>query len=217
MKEVEIDITEDEIKELTEMVEALEAETTPVHPSELIEVIERLERLEAYAKDAKLLLDKPKKERLTRYTNEMMASAINEASGNIAEAARLIGCNYSTIYRRIAAVPELAMLIQNKKEQNLDELEMELFTQAKSGNTSALIFALKTQGYRRGYGDRSKLDVEGTFTAKHERERDALADASYLQAVLSELDGLASKSVLPSGDIIDGEIVDDDYGSFEEE
>lgn len=210
----------EEDESIEEIRRILETELTePIHPSELVEVLERLKVLEADAKSAKILVPDGKKERLTRFTNEMIAAAINTASGNIAEAARILGCHYSTVYRRIEKVPELAQLIQVRKEQNLDELEMELFKQAKSGNISALIFALKTQGYKRGYGDRSKLEVDGTFIAKHERERNASEDAAYLRDVLAELNGLSSSSLLPSGsddtamltDVVDGEFtkVDD--------
>lgn len=41
----------------------------------------------------------------------------------------------------------------------LDEVESELFNQIRDGNTTATIFYLKTKGKRRGYVERSEIDI----------------------------------------------------------
>lgn len=79
--------------------------------------------------------------------------------------------------------------MDDERERNLDELESELYTQAKNGNIAALIFALKTQGYKRGYQETRKVQLDADLTVK-ERTKRKKEDADYLKGVLAELDEL---------------------------
>lgn len=106
---------------------------------------------------------------------------VGRLQGNISAIADAMGCGRSTIYRRIQESDELQMAIDSERERTLDQLEETLATQAINGNIPALIFALKTQGRARGYGD--KVEVEGWGDG---RKRDTEADAVYLLAVLEE-------------------------------
>ncbi len=124
---------------------------------------------------------------------ETIGEAIAKFNGNMAAAAQFLRVSRSTISRRVSANEELKKLVRDARESTKDDMEEELFAQALNGNITALIFALKTQAYDRGYGDRSKLDVHGNFVSKDEREANAQKDAEYLSSVLDEVEKLQEK------------------------
>lgn len=77
--------------------------------------------------------------------------------GNIAAIARHFGVSRGTIYNRMAESPTLATAIEDERETMLDNAESALYKQAMEGNTTALIFLLKTQGKQRGYTERVEV------------------------------------------------------------
>lgn len=119
-----------------------------------------------------------------------MVEAIKGSGGFVTEIARRLGCSRSTIYRYKAQYENVAEAIFEEKEHLLDTAESALLKQVNSGNITAIIFYLKTQGYGRGFGDRSKLDVSGNFISKELREDDKKKDADYISKVMAELDKL---------------------------
>jgi len=129
---------------------------------------------------------------------ETIGEAIAKFNGNMAAAAQFLRVSRSTISRRVSGNEELKKLVRDARESTKDDMEEELFAQALNGNTVALIFALKTQAYDRGYGDRSKLDVHGNFVSKEEREANKEKDAEYLSSVLDEVEKLQDKASSPS-------------------
>lgn len=122
-----------------------------------------------------------------KITADDVAVWLPRLNGNISAVADALDCSRTTVYSRIRENKWLQELLEDERERNLDELEQELYTQAKNGNISALIFALKTQGYKRGYGDRSKLEYEDV-TKQKEHKKDKKADAEYLSEVIEELE-----------------------------
>jgi len=60
---------------------------------------------------------------------------------------------------------EFAQAVKEIENIALDFAESQLHTQMKDGSTSATIFYLKTKGKKRGYVERSELDV----TSNNER------------------------------------------------
>ena len=128
-----------------------------------------------------------------KFTVEQVVNATKGSGGFVTEIARRLGCSRSTIYRYKANHKEVAEAIFEEKEHLLDTAESALLQQVNSGNITAIIFYLKTQGYHRAYGDRSKLDVNGNFVTKEKREDDAAKDAAYVSKVMAELDKLGLK------------------------
>lgn len=82
---------------------------------------------------------------------------VDRYDGNIAAIARHFKVTRQTIYNRIKESVTLQDAIQDAREATLDDAESELNKQWKSGNTTALIFFLKTQGKSRGYTERQEL------------------------------------------------------------
>lgn len=86
-----------------------------------------------------------------------LVDAIRKYNGNISAIARSFGVTRSAIYDYLEKRPELKLLVEEERETILDDVESELFKQAKRGNLTALIFFLKTQGKKRGYVERSEI------------------------------------------------------------
>ena len=125
-----------------------------------------------------------------KFTVEHVVTAIKGSGGFVTEIARRLGCSRSTVYRYKLNHKEIAEAIFEEKEHLLDTAESALLSQINTGNITAIIFYLKTQGYHRQYGDRSKLDVDGNFITKEKRTDDASKDAAYVGKVMAELDKL---------------------------
>ena len=133
--------------------------------------------------------------RTTTSKPEMMAvdemvAAIKGSGGFVTEIARRLGCSRSTVYRYKTRYSVIAEAIFEEKEHLLDTAESALLKQVNGGNITAIIFYLKTQGYGRAYGDRSKLDIDGNFITREKRKDDKKKDAAYVSQVMAELDKL---------------------------
>lgn len=128
------------------------------------------------------------------YTPEQVVAAVKGSGGFVTEIARRLGCSRSTVYRFKKNFKEVSEAIYEEKENLLDSAESALLKQIGKGNITAIIFYLKTQGYHRAYGDRSKLDIDGNFITKEKREENASQDAEYVKKVMAELDKLAGSA-----------------------
>jgi hypothetical protein len=81
-----------------------------------------------------------------------VAALIQEMNGNLTAVARRLGCSRKRLYRFIEQHPTLQDELTNARESMLDNAESVLYRKVLSGeDTTALIFFLKTQGYKRGY------------------------------------------------------------------
>lgn len=83
--------------------------------------------------------------------------AIREKRGNLAAAARLLGVSRYTVYKRLEKSQRLQRALSEARETMLDNAETTLYDEALNGNTTALIFFLKTQGKSRGYTERQEV------------------------------------------------------------
>ncbi len=81
---------------------------------------------------------------------------ITEKRGNIAAVARVLGVPRRTVYNRLKESARLQQLLADARETMLDDAESTLYDEALTGNTTALIFFLKTQGKGRGYTERQE-------------------------------------------------------------
>jgi len=65
----------------------------------------------------------------------------------------------STYYKWLKEDEQFAKAVKDIENIALDFGESQLHSQMKDGNTSATIFFLKTKGKKRGYVERSELDL----------------------------------------------------------
>ena len=127
-----------------------------------------------------------------RYTAEQVANAITETKGMTTIAARRLGCEVQTIQNYINRYDSVRQARDTAREEMGDAAELKLYQQAvNEGNTTALIFLLKTQFRNRGYTE--KLLIEGNIQLELVNQvvkaaEQAGVDASeVLNAIIAEL------------------------------
>jgi hypothetical protein len=81
---------------------------------------------------------------------------------NVARACRQIGIDRSTFYRWMED-PGFSQAVEEAKEEKIDFIESQLLKKIQEGDTSSIIFALKTLGKSRGFIERTEISgPEGT-------------------------------------------------------
>jgi hypothetical protein len=91
-------------------------------------------------------------------TEESVAEALRELSGNMAAVARKFGVTRSSVQEYVAARESLRAVCLEEKEVLCDDIEGSFIRNARdNGNVAAQIFFLKTQGRHRGYSERVEI------------------------------------------------------------
>ena len=96
-----------------------------------------------------------------KYNHKLMRAALSRCDGRITDAARMVGCGYSTIRNWMNRHPELRALIEESREVNLDLAESRLLKRIRKDDLAAIIFYLKSQGKERGYGQSAQVEITG--------------------------------------------------------
>ena len=113
-----------------------------------------------------------------KHSVESMIAAVHEAKGMLTIAAKRLGVAYSTMLAYQREFPQVQDAVQDARNSMLDAAELKLYTKAVSeGDTTALIFLLKTQGRNRGYSE--KLDINANVSA-------SLTWASFVKQALGD-------------------------------
>ena len=89
-----------------------------------------------------------------RYTAEQVAEAVKKSYGIINGAAVALGCSRQTVENYIKKYKVVKDAYSEANEITLDFVETEFLKKIKSGDTTAMIFYLKTKGRQRGYIER---------------------------------------------------------------
>jgi len=90
---------------------------------------------------------------------EAMLQALENSLGVVTVACKKTETPRSTYYKWLKEDKEFAQAVKEIENVALDFAESQLHTQIKDGSTSATIFYLKTKGKKRGYIERSELDL----------------------------------------------------------
>ena len=97
-----------------------------------------------------------------RVGKRAISEKITEKRGNLSVVARSFGKSRTWLYNTLNdKYPELWDVITEARESLIDDAESELQKQMLKGNTTALIFFLKTQGKSRGYVERQEVEHGG--------------------------------------------------------
>lgn len=79
--------------------------------------------------------------------------------GNVSEACNAASIGRTTFYRWCDADPDFRQSVDDVREGLLDMTEGELLKLIKKGDTTAIIFYLKTKGKKRGYVEKTETDT----------------------------------------------------------
>ena len=90
---------------------------------------------------------------------DLFLKALEQSLGVVTTACRTADIPRSTYYKWLKEDTEFADKVKDIEEIALDFAESQLHTQMKDGSTSATIFYLKTKGKKRGYIEKSELDI----------------------------------------------------------
>lgn len=110
------------------------------------------------------------KKRTTRYTDAEILKALKVTNGMIYLAAKSLGCEPSTIYRRMEKSKAVRDVVEDSRGELLDMAETSLKSAVLNKEGWAVCFALKTLGKGRGYIERTEHEVTLSW-------RDKLKDA----------------------------------------
>tara|TARA_R110002012_G_scaffold321182_1_gene547934 strand:- start:2139 stop:2492 length:354 start_codon:yes stop_codon:yes gene_type:complete len=90
---------------------------------------------------------------------EAMLQALENSLGVVTVACKQTETPRSTYYKWLKEDEEFAKAVKEIENIALDFGESQLHKQIGDGNTSATIFFLKTKGKKRGYVEKSELDL----------------------------------------------------------
>lgn len=96
-----------------------------------------------------------------------MIEALKKSAGLISHAAAALGCERSTVHRRIKSSKAVADALTEIEDINLDRAEAKLAQAINNGNLTAVIFYLKTKGKARGYSERVDVTAEHNHEHQH--------------------------------------------------
>ena len=95
-----------------------------------------------------------------------MLQALESSLGVVTTAARSAGIDRRTHYRWMQEDEQYAEQVRGIKDLSLDFVESQLFKRIKDGDTTSMIFYLKTQGKKRGYIERVEQEYIKTEPSK---------------------------------------------------
>jgi len=94
---------------------------------------------------------------MAKRTNEEIIAAIHKTKGMITLTAQELGISYNTLRSYIDKSEALQRAMKETHESMLDAAELKLYSKAVvEGDTTALIFLLKTKAKQRGYVERQE-------------------------------------------------------------
>ena len=102
----------------------------------------------------------------TNTIKKKLLEALELSLGVVTTACENVGCNRDTYYDYYNKDQKFKAKVDELQNVALDFAESQLHKQIKDGNTTATIFLLKTRGKKRGYIERSELQIGGQVESK---------------------------------------------------
>lgn len=86
-------------------------------------------------------------------------AALEKSCGVVSTACNAIGMARSTFYEWLKTDPEFKEAVDDIQEYAIDIAESSLLKNIKEGDTTSIIFYLKTKGKKRGYVEKTESDL----------------------------------------------------------
>lgn len=133
---------------------------------------------------------KKRNSHLTQYkkefTFEILRDAIIKHRGNLTDTAKSLKITRKTLYNRMEEFPDLVEVVIEARDIAVDEAEGWLRKKMQKGDTTAIIFFLKTQGKWRGYVERSdNLNINLNLNDLTNDQLSRIANGEDIRSVLS--------------------------------
>nr|DAS27921.1 MAG TPA: Terminase small subunit [Caudoviricetes sp.] len=87
----------------------------------------------------------------------LFLKAFTQSRGIIAPACRAVSMTRQLYYKWLEDDPSFAEAVEAIRQEQIDTVESALLNKIEDGDTTAVIFYLKTKGKERGYSERTEL------------------------------------------------------------
>ena len=95
----------------------------------------------------------------TEQHKKAVLEALEKSLGVVTTACKIAGVGRTQYYTWIREDEKFRLAVEDLENVTLDFAESQLHKQIKEGSTAATIFYLKTKGRKRGYIEKTELDV----------------------------------------------------------
>lgn len=103
---------------------------------------------------------------------DFIAQAIESCHGNVFATAKKLNTSRRTIYNYLERYPELEKVRNEARDGFLDKAESILYRKVEEGETTPLIFYLKTQGRHRGWSQSRQVEIKGNLNVRTFEEKE---------------------------------------------
>ncbi len=86
--------------------------------------------------------------------------ALEECKGIVSTACRKIGISRQTYYKWLKNDPDFETLCNDISEEAIDFVESKLLEKIEQGDTTAIIYFLKTKGKKRGWSEKTEAEPQ---------------------------------------------------------
>jgi hypothetical protein len=93
-----------------------------------------------------------------------MIQALQKTLGVVTAACEKVGIDRTTHYEWLKNDEEYRKAVEDIANIALDFVESKLYGEIQQGNTTAIIYYLKTKGRKRGYVEKQELDINNKIT-----------------------------------------------------
>jgi Bacterial regulatory protein, Fis family len=100
-----------------------------------------------------------------------MLEALEKSLGVVTQAARTLGLDREQHYKWMNSDPRYKAKVEELQEVALDFAESKLHQSIQNGSDTATIFFLKTKGKKRGYIERTELEMTGQMSVNWEETK----------------------------------------------
>lgn len=107
-----------------------------------------------------------------QYTRKQVLAAVRKAVGNLAVAAKLLGCSRQTVYNASLRWKTVRAEIASQREKVVDLAEQKLIEKLKASEWPAIKYTLSTLGKARGYGPEVEPVTSVEFIVKYDKSPD---------------------------------------------